>query len=64
MKQVALFALHFFVVCLLVVVPLDVRAGGEEEKAVEFFKQGRFEDALGLWYSMAKDWITYCRLVL
>jgi tetratricopeptide (TPR) repeat protein len=55
MKQVALFALHFFVVCLLLVVPLDVRAGGEEEKAVDFFKQGRFGDALGLWYSMTND---------
>ncbi len=33
--------------------PLSARAGGEELRADDFFKQGKFEEALAVWYGLA-----------
>jgi len=54
MKQILLFALHFLFAWVFAVMPLAARAGGEEGLADSFFSQGKFEEALAVWYGMVE----------
>jgi len=54
MKKRLFFALPFLFACVFACLPVALRASGEEELAHTFFMQGKFEEALTLWYEQAE----------